>query len=202
MPNYQQGKIYKIECHQTGEIYVGSTVQPTLARRVAKYVDSWNCWKKGKTRYMTSFQILERGQYDITLLELYPCNSKDELTEREKHYIKTTKCINKVIPKRTRQEHRADNIEKFREYERNRDRTEYTKLRYQKMKDNEEFQKISKTRHSDYYQKTKEEQSEKKKLKIDCVCGSHFRKSDISRHIKSQKHITFINSEVCEEVSL
>jgi hypothetical protein len=40
------------------------------------------------------------------------------------------------------------------------------------MKDNEEFQKISKARRSDYYQKTKEEQSEKKKVKIDCVCGS------------------------------
>jgi hypothetical protein len=34
-----------------------------------------------------------------------------------------------------------------------------------------QFQKISKTRCSDYYQKTKEEQSEKNKIKIDCVCA-------------------------------
>ncbi len=158
MPNYQLGKIYKIECHQTGEIYVGSTVQPTLARRLAKHVDSWNCWKKGITRYMTSFQIIERGEYEIILLELYPCNSKDELTQREKYYIKSLKCINKVIPKRTMQEWRVDNIDKIREKERNRDRKEYNKI------------------------------------KVECTCGSHHRRDNKTKHLHSQKHLNFINS--------
>ena len=33
MPDYQQGKIYKIICKETGEIYIGSTVRPLKQRK-------------------------------------------------------------------------------------------------------------------------------------------------------------------------
>ena len=36
MPDYSKGKIYKIVCNVTGLVYVGSTCEPTLARRLAK----------------------------------------------------------------------------------------------------------------------------------------------------------------------
>ena len=50
MPDYKLGKIYKIECQITGEVYVGSTCEPTLARRLANHVGGFNSWEKKKIK--------------------------------------------------------------------------------------------------------------------------------------------------------
>ncbi len=54
--NYQQGKIYKIEAN--GLKYIGSTCEPTLARRLAQHKGSYKSWLRGnkKTSYGTSFR--------------------------------------------------------------------------------------------------------------------------------------------------
>ena len=41
MPNYQDGKIYKIVFNITDECYIGSTCEPTVARRLAGHVKSY-----------------------------------------------------------------------------------------------------------------------------------------------------------------
>ena len=41
MIDYSKGKIYKIVCNNTGLIYIGSTCEPTLARRLAKHVGNY-----------------------------------------------------------------------------------------------------------------------------------------------------------------
>ena len=86
MPDYSRGKIYKIVCNETGLIYVGSTCEPTLARRLAKHVGDYKCWKKEKRNFVTSYKILEKQNYDIVLLESCSCESKDEL-HKEKDII-------------------------------------------------------------------------------------------------------------------
>ena len=102
MPDYQRGKIYKIT---SGELtYIGSTCEPTLARRLATHVGHYKQWKNGTFNKITSFQVFETGNYEISLLELYPCNSKDELTARERFYIETDECVNKRIEGRTQKE--------------------------------------------------------------------------------------------------
>jgi len=109
MPDYQNGKIYKIT---SGELtYIGSTCEPTLARRLAGHVGLCKSWKEGKKNYITSFQLIETGQYEITLIELFPCGSKDELTARERFHIETNKCVNKNIPMRSKAEWREVNKE-------------------------------------------------------------------------------------------
>ena len=110
MPNYQNGKIYKIT---SGELtYIGSTCEPTLARRLSKHIGHYNMWKKDNRGYTTSFQLIETGQYEITLIELFPCGSKDELTARERFHIETNVCVNKFIPTRTKEEY----AETYKEY--------------------------------------------------------------------------------------
>jgi len=104
MPNYQHGKIYQIVCLTTGQKYIGSTTQATLALRLAGHVRDYRRWKKGKFDNVSSFTILEGGNYQIELLETCPCNSKDELNAREGHYIRTLECVNKNIAGRTRKE--------------------------------------------------------------------------------------------------
>ena len=110
MPDYQRGKIYKIT---SGDLtYIGSTCEPNLARRLAEHVCAFKRWKAGtlKTNYSV-FPLIETSQYEITLVELCPCNSKDELTARERFYIETNECVNKKIPARTKQEWREDTRE-------------------------------------------------------------------------------------------
>ena len=65
MVNYQNGKIYKIECYQTGLIYVGSTSEPTLARRFTTHIRGYHYWKKTGGKYTTSFKLFENENYAI-----------------------------------------------------------------------------------------------------------------------------------------
>jgi hypothetical protein len=103
--DYNLGKIYKLVNNNTNEIYVGSTCEPILARRLAGHVGSFKHYLAGKFNYVTSFKILESGNYDIVLIENCPCESKDELHQHERHYIETLDCVNKYIPNRTQKEY-------------------------------------------------------------------------------------------------
>ena len=94
--------------------------------------------KRGK--YITSKYILELGDYEIVLLELYPCNSKDELHARERHYIEKLDCVNRLIPFRSKEE----------------------KIEYKK-KWHIENKEIIYKQHAQYYQNNKEALSKQQK---------------------------------------
>jgi len=119
MPDYSKGKIYQIECKTTGLVYIGSTCEPTLARRLAKHIGNYKLWQRdaSKNKYMTSFEIFKNDNYDIVLLESCPCQSKDELHERETFYQKEKQCVNKNLAKRSSKEYYHDNIEMIKEKE-------------------------------------------------------------------------------------
>ena len=106
MPNYNNGKIYKIVCNITGDQYIGSTVQSLCVRKGGHVSDS----TKEKQKCMVSTIIL-RGNYDMCLIENYPCTNKEELHKRERYYIESTQCINKRIPTRTPRERYLDTRE-------------------------------------------------------------------------------------------
>ena len=114
MPDYKQGKIYKIVCNVTGKIYIGSTIE-TLARRLTGHRATYKHFKEGKGKYITSFQIIEQGEFDIVLIENCPCESKDELHKQERFFIESLECVNKNIPTRTMNEYRLDNKETLKE---------------------------------------------------------------------------------------
>ena len=120
MPNYQNSKIYKIT--GGGLTYYGSTTQP-LSKRLVQHKSQK---KKINYNYCTSFQILDFEDCDICLIEYYPCNSKEELHKRERHYIENNECVNKSIPSRTTKEYYQENKNKIKEqkkeyYEKNKD---------------------------------------------------------------------------------
>jgi len=113
MVNYQDGKVYKIVCDTTGLVYVGSTCCSYVAQRLAKHASDYKCYLTNNKKYTTSFKVLENNNYKIVLLEKYPCNFKDELTARERYYIETIDCVNKLIPGRTKKEYYIDNKDKI-----------------------------------------------------------------------------------------
>jgi len=112
MDKYQRGKIYTIICRKTGRKYVGSTCEPTLAKRLAKHVVDFKCWSKNKTCYKTSFDIIKDGDYFIVLLESYPCNSRDELRMCEQKHIDLQECVNKFKAFRSEEERVAKQCER------------------------------------------------------------------------------------------
>ncbi len=60
--------------------------------------------------------VLENNNYEIILIENCNCLSKDELHARERHFIESVVCVNKLIPIRTKQEKKEHNKEYKKEY--------------------------------------------------------------------------------------
>jgi hypothetical protein len=164
MPDYKQGKIYKIVCNVTGSVYIGSTIQ-SLSMRLAGHRKDYKSFKEGKSTYVTSYQIIEQGNYDIVLIENCPCESKDELHRRERHFIESLKCVNKQLPTRTKKEYRLDNKDAIKENsnryrQNNKDAIKERTHQYQL--DNRDML-IEKSKQ--YYQANKDDMNEKRKLR-------------------------------------
>ena len=161
MPNYQDGKIYKIVCRITNLIYIGSTTNKYLCNRLGQHKYAIN---NKNLRQSTSKEVLKNNDYYIELIELVPCNSKDELTKRERFYIESTDCVNKCVPGRTSKEYYSVNKDKLIKYQ-----TEYNEQNKEKIS---EHKKIYREQNKDiiteyavkYRENNKEKISERQKL--------------------------------------
>jgi len=94
--------------------YVGSTIQK-LQCRLSKHKDAYKRWKKGKSRYMTSFDVVQHD-HKITLIE--EC-TEEARQEREGYWIRTLTCVNKVVVDRTAEQWREQNRNEINEYSKN-----------------------------------------------------------------------------------
>ena len=111
MPDYKNGKIYKVWSPEGDDIYIGSTVQP-LYKRFHTHKVNTSCRSK----------ILFEKYDDvrIELIECVPCDNKEQLTKKEGEYIRNNNCVNKQIAGRTMKEYckeyRENNKDKISEY--------------------------------------------------------------------------------------
>ena len=112
---YAEGKIYKLTLVGKGDgpCYVGSTCTKYLSARLRGHRAHFNHWKAGKRTHVSSFELLEKGEAQITLIELFPTRSLDELRARERYWIERLDCVNKRIPGRTDAEYCADHREEL-----------------------------------------------------------------------------------------
>lgn len=101
---YLLGKVYKITCKTTGLCYIGSTIEKRLGIRLSKHLYDYKRHLAGIYPYVSSFKIIETDNYEISLIENYPCKSSNELRQRERFYIENLPCVNEKIPNRTRKE--------------------------------------------------------------------------------------------------
>lgn len=162
--DYSKGKIYRLVCNTTGNQYIGSTSQ-SLSQRLGGHKAAYKRILEGKiTKNLTSFSILSENNCEMILIEDYPCENKNQLERRERHFIETMDCINKVKPAQTKEEY----IEYHRQYK----------------KDHQE--KISKSSR-DYIQKHKEILTA---LTI-CECGGQYQYRSKSEHFKTVKHTSY-----------
>ena len=119
MPDYKNGKVYKIVCRKTGLVYYGSTVQD-LDRRLWGHRNEYKKYVEDGKKYITSFDIYEGEDYYIELVQLVPCENKKELETVERRFIESNTCANKYIPTRTPKEyheaHRKERGEYHKKY--------------------------------------------------------------------------------------
>ena len=212
MPNYQNGKIYKIISPRNPGVlpYFGATTV-ALCRRMTGHRSI-----KTTKSVCKSKSLIECGDAIIVLVENYPCNNKEELDTKEAEYIINNDCCNRTVPLRTKKEYREDNKEKIKEYLK-----EYHKTYYEENKekvnikhktyyeDNKEriaehqkqYNQDNKERTKQYNQDNKERIAERKKQyyqdnneRHSCICGGLYTILHKKQHEKTNKHIEYVNN--------
>jgi hypothetical protein len=151
MPDYTKGKIYKIECYTTGLVYIGSTIQ-SLIQRLQSHRWDYNRYLNGKIHFITSFDVLENDNYNIVLLEEYPCENKEQLHAKEAEYIRNNECVNKRIPNRSWKERYSNNKEQILE----RQKQYYTNNKEQISERQKKYYIDNKEHYKQYYNDNKE----------------------------------------------
>lgn len=183
---YQRGKIYKIVCNTTGLTYFGSTCEKALCNRLSKHKYEYNQYLNDKTRcYLTSFEIFTNDNYQIVLVENYPCENKDDLFKRERFHIENNDCVNRNIPGRTDKEYYIDNKEHLKEKSKNyyHDNKEVIGEKVKVYYENNKKDILD--YHKEYYKLNKEEMGEKQKI----------RNEKNKENIKLKKHEYYLKTK-------
>jgi len=203
--DYKNGKIYKIINDETDDEYYGSTIKP-LKERFGDHKRDYRCYLNGKSEYISSFEIVKYSSCKIVLVENFPCNSKYELEVREKYYIKNFKCVNKVIPTRSKKEYREDNKVIIREKSKKRyetmDKQEYKKYQKQYQQDNKEkIKKQRKQYRHDNKEKIKERNTQYRLKNIEKIaeCQKQYQQDNKEKIKKQKKQYRHDNKEKIKE---
>jgi hypothetical protein len=176
---YSKTVIYKLVCNDPNikEIYVGSTCNFT--RRKSKHKSRCND-VNDKAYNQKNYQFIrEHGGWEnwsMVIIEKYPCNDNIEKRIRERYWYELLNGqLNMTRPHITDEELKEYKKEHTKEY--NKDNTH----------------KISANK-KQYYENNKNDILEKAKTKYTCQCGSICSTSSKSHHMKSKKHLNYINS--------
>jgi len=187
---YQNGKIY---CISNGELYyVGSTIQGLKERLRGHRADCKNY--ATSNHYKSSFEIIKTGKYEIKLIENFPCQSKADLEKREYEIIKEynelygDKCVN-IIGVQT--------AEQYAQKGRDRAKAYYAEHKAECDKKNLESYYANKEQRlvqvKAYREANHAEIMAKILTPVECECGDVVTKCNLTRHKKSNRHLTNIN---------
>ena len=182
-------------------MYVGSTTQP-LSKRFQNHKESINNKRDGNMIIYQWMREIGKQHCYIELYEEYPCRNVEQLGKLEGEIIRELKpSLNKRVEDRTKQEWKQDNKQQMREYHRqyhiyhNENLKEYHKNWWDENKDEvNEKRREDYQNNKEYHKQKREETKERRKLKVECPCGSVVRKSDISTHKNSINHRNYEQS--------
>lgn len=184
-PDYSKGKIYILKDRVNGRFYIGSTTQPTVEDRLIQHERQYRSWLNGKNSYCASYQIISNDDYKIKLLENWNCNSRSELTQRERYWQEQMpQCINRNRAFRTREEELQDKRQNY--LDNREDRLEYKRQHYQ---DNRE-QRLQ------YYQDNREQLLQAQARPWRCeICDITITFNKRRRHQRSQRHLRNVEQQ-------
>ena len=104
---FARGKVYALCNSKTHDVYVGSTTT-SLAERLR-----WHLVAREQCQGNVQRLIRDIGpqHFEITLLQAYPCTSREELRAREAVWVRRMGTVNNNIPGRTRAQRRREQPE-------------------------------------------------------------------------------------------
>ena len=200
MNKYKNGKIYKIISKYTDMIYIGSTIKVKLKTRLNEHRHSFNHNGSMKSRDMFLWDDAE-----IKLIENYPCESKEQLTNREQFYMNLYPdyIVNerRAVCDREARKNKYNNTPKRKEWLEKNPRKDYYKEWYNK---NRESQLEKGKQYRQDYSAEKAEtnrkykQSENGKAKINAnakikklceYCDKLITKGNFHTHTKTKLHL-------------
>jgi hypothetical protein len=151
------GNIYCITCLETGEKYIGST---------SKHIEVRLDQHKSINNHCSSKQIIDRNNYELTLLETMLTDKKRNVLLQERKWLEENidVAVNKNLPCQSPEEKRAY----MKQYE----------------KTNAEYYRLYRLAHRDKWN-----------AKIVCECGTTISRINKNTHTKSTKHQTRIQSQ-------
>lgn len=184
-----KGFVYKITSPSTDKIYIGSTTK-TLGRRFSAHKYRQNC----SSKIITSL-----GDAVIECIEEVEFEDIKELRCRERYHIQLNqdRCVNKLIPTRTRKEYKIDNADKIKEIEKqyyidNADRIKEYRISNAHRK--KEYDKQYNIDNADKRKQYNIDNADRIKAKINCECGSRYTLHNKLHHLKFKKHQNYIAS--------
>ena len=175
--DYSKTLIYKIVCKDTNinDMYIGHTTN-WVNRKSLHKMTSINNKYKGYNQFKYEF-IRNNGNWEnwnMILIEKYPCDNQLEAEKRERYWIDELKpTLNKVRPIITNQERKIKNQE-YHNVNKN--------IIYNKNKEYRDNNKDKLNERSKTYQKTKGIEI------IECeICKAKITRNSLSRHKKTKK---------------
>jgi hypothetical protein len=176
-----------------------------LTERLSKHKSQLKSHKKGNAGRLTSFKILKYPDAYIELLERCPCDTIEELQQKEGEWIRNSDCVNRKVAGRTRTEYLDEKKEYFQQkskeyYEANKE----AKKAYARKYGQENKEKIA-IKGKKYREKHKAEKSAKDKAyrekpeikarlkannskQIHCECGITYCHAATARHKRTERH--------------
>lgn len=175
--DYLKTVIYKIVCNDRNitDLYVGHTTDFTTRKSTHKSHCN-NDWDP--KHHLKIYQIIRAnggwGNWDMFEIEKYPCEDGNEARTRERYWYEGLNAnMNHLLPINTE----AD--------------LKIAKQRHDTTYRNKEENKARQSQYMKDY-RTIQENKDKKKVRVQCLCGSIVCKNDVSRHKKTNKHQSYL----------
>ena len=160
------GKVYKIICTQSNDIYIGSTFN-TLRDRFRRHKNHYNDYlnnKGHKLSIMDYFSKYTVDNFKIVLIKEYKVIDRKHLEAYEQLWI------NKLKPINTQSAFRVEYLSK----------KKYQNNYYENNKDK--------------LQKKNKEYRKNNTQTLLCICGSQYKQLSKHAHLKTKKHLKYLDT--------
>ena len=167
---------------------------------MTQHRSNYKKYLNGKRKYYSAFKVMENKDYDIILIEDYPCNSKDQLFARERYYTNTIECVNirknqgrmlELGKKEYHKDYYKENTDKIKLRSK-----EYREKNIDEIKD---YMKEYREKNAEKIQIKRKEycdkNNEKRNEKFTCPCGGKYCYSSRSTHMKTKKHQKYLEEQ-------
>jgi len=179
MPDYKKGTIYKIVCKddRITDTYIGSSC--LYEKRMGEHKSV--CHNPNSKAYTNKkYKVIrENGgwsNWSMTKIKDFPCNSRKELRMEEQRHLE------------------GGSLNVIQSYTTAEERTACQKKYYQATKP------IRQEKSKEYYKNNQVRLRANRNAKTNCPCGGKYCHGDKARHLKSNKHLTYVKKEQLKEI--